>query len=171
VCYGKGPWVQADLENGVFMSDTGASQDMSDTGDRDPFVTAMLRNNGVDRFAIESADAQAGSLDTDWAGPLPTSRLGDPPETTIPYAPFGPGPTTFGPALTNYSPMHQEGAVILGTGGDNTHLGIGSFFEGAITRGYASEATQKAVQANIVAARYRPRTSPLPSRDRWDRDQ
>ena len=42
--------------------------------------------------------------------------------------------------------------IILGIGGDNSDKGVGTFFEGAITRGYASEATDAAVQANIVAA-------------------
>ena len=73
VCYGRGPWVQADLENGLFMSSTGISRNRRDTGIRRPFVTAMLKNNGVNRFAIASADAQTGPLRIEWAGPLPTS--------------------------------------------------------------------------------------------------
>ena len=154
VCYGRGPWVQADLENGLFMSSTGVSRNRGDTGIRRPFVTAMLKNNGVNRFAIASADAQQGPLDVEWAGPLPTSPLGDPPQITVPFAPYGPGPSTSGPKFADYSPMHQEGAVVLGTGGDDTNGDIGSFFEGAITRGYADNATLRAVQANIVAARY-----------------
>jgi hypothetical protein len=154
VCFGRGPWVQADLENGLFMSSTGISRDRTDTGIRRPFVTAMLKNNGVNRFSIASADAQRGPLRIEWAGPLPTSPLGDPPQTTVPYAPYGPGPSTSAPEFSDYSPMHQEGAVVLGTGGDDTNGDIGSFFEGAITRGYADDATLRAVQANIVAARY-----------------
>ena len=39
-------------------------------------------------------------------------------------------------------------------GGDNSDSAIGTFFEGCITVGYTTDATDDAVQANIVAARY-----------------
>jgi hypothetical protein len=48
----------------------------------------------------------------------------------------------------------REGAIVLGTGGDNSFMGVGDFFEGAMITGYASDATDDAVQANIVAAGY-----------------
>ena len=47
--------------------------------------------------------------------------------------------------------MHQEGAIVLGTGGDNSNGSVGSFFEGVMTAGYPSDATDNAVQADIVA--------------------
>jgi len=50
--------------------------------------------------------------------------------------------------------MHQEGAIVLGTGGDNSNGSVGSFFEGVMTAGYPSDATDSAVQSNIVAAGY-----------------
>jgi non-reducing end alpha-L-arabinofuranosidase len=50
--------------------------------------------------------------------------------------------------------MHAEGAIVLGTGGDNSNGSVGSFFEGVMTAGYPSDATDNAVQANIVAAGY-----------------
>jgi hypothetical protein len=53
-----------------------------------------------------------------------------------------------------YDPMHREGAIILGIGGDNSDWGEGEFFEGCITSGYSTDAVDDAVQANIVAARY-----------------
>lgn len=53
-----------------------------------------------------------------------------------------------------YSPMKKRGAIILGTGGDGSNYGQGTFFEGAITSGNPSDATDDAVQANIVAAGY-----------------
>ena len=46
-------------------------------------------------------------------------------------------------------------AIILGLGGDNGHGAAGTFYEGVMTSGYPSDATENAVQANIVAARYR----------------
>jgi hypothetical protein len=42
----------------------------------------------------------------------------------------------------------------LGTGGDNSDGSDGTFYEGAMTTGYPSAATQAAVQANITAAGY-----------------
>jgi hypothetical protein len=50
--------------------------------------------------------------------------------------------------------MDQEGAVGLGTGGDNSDSDVGSFFEGAITEGFPSDAADAAVQATIVSAGY-----------------
>lgn len=42
----------------------------------------------------------------------------------------------------------------MGIGGDNSHGAIGTFFEGALTAGYSTDATDTAVMANIVAAGY-----------------
>ena len=58
------------------------------------------------------------------------------------------------PGGGNYNPMRKKGAIILGVGGDNSDKAVGTFFEGAITRGYASDATDAAVQRNVVSAGY-----------------
>ena len=50
--------------------------------------------------------------------------------------------------------MKKQGAIILGIGGDNSCSAIGTFYEGAMTASYTSDATDDAVQANIVAAGY-----------------
>ena len=50
--------------------------------------------------------------------------------------------------------MKKQGAIVLGVGGDNSDAAIGSFFDGAIASGYSTDATDDAVQANIVAAGY-----------------
>lgn len=128
-CYGQGPWVRADLENGLFASDTGGSQDPLNTGINVPFVTALLKNNGTNYFALKYGNAKSGSLTTTYAGPEPSIKVG-------------------------YSPMHQEGAIVLGTGGDNSNKGSGAFFEGVITAGIPSNLVDNAVQANIVTAGY-----------------
>jgi hypothetical protein len=116
------------MENGLFQSDTGVSQNTSNTGNSAPFVTALLKNNGQNYFALKNGNAQSGGLSTQYAGPEPTSGC--------------------------YSPMHQEGAIVLGTGGDNSNGSIGSFFEGVMTAGIPSDAADNAVQANIVSAGY-----------------
>jgi hypothetical protein len=55
--------------------------------------------------------------------------------------------------------MRKQGAIILGSGGDccidNVNISVGTFYEGAMVSGYPSDATESAVQANIVAAGYR----------------
>jgi non-reducing end alpha-L-arabinofuranosidase len=128
-CSGSGPWVQADLEYGLF---SGGSQSWN-SGQRafpSRYVTAMLKNNGTTQMALKGADAQSGSLTTLWNGGLP------------------PG----------YNPMKQQGAIILGSGGDcctaGTNLSQGTFYEGAVVAGYPSDAADNAIQANIVAAGY-----------------
>jgi hypothetical protein len=54
--------------------------------------------------------------------------------------------------------MKLVSTIVLGSGGDccssNTNLSVGTFYEGAIVTGYPSDATESAVQANIVAAGY-----------------
>ena len=62
---------------------------------------------------------------------------------------------------SGYSPMKKQGAIVLGSGGDcckpdgGANLSAGTFYEGAMVAGYPSDATDNAVQANIVAAGYR----------------
>ena len=53
---------------------------------------------------------------------------------------------------TGYTKIKKQGAIVLGTGGDNSDHGKGYFFEGVMTRGAATAATMNQVHANIVAA-------------------
>jgi hypothetical protein len=129
-CTGHGPWVEADMENGQYLG--GGGSNPADTGNSSGFVTAMLANNGQTTFQLEGADAQSGSLTKYWDGPLPSG----------------------------YSPMHQEGAIVLGTGGDNSRTDVGSFFEGVMTANVPSQAADDLVQANIVAAGYAGNSDP-----------
>src|SRR3984957_16061336 len=133
-CTGSGPWLQADLENGLFAGGNGS--DPANKGNSSTFVTAIVNNNGTTSYAIKDANAQSGGVRTEYSGPLPD--------------------------IGGYTPMHQEGAVILGTGGDNSNGSDGSFFEGVLTAGYPSAATDNAVQANVVAAGYQQLASGFP---------
>lgn len=38
--------------------------------------------------------------------------------------------------------MHQEGAIVLGTGDEDSNGSIGSFFEGVMTAGLSTDAVQ-----------------------------
>jgi hypothetical protein len=125
---GHGPWVEADLEDGVFQGKSFVNT--ANHGNPSKFVTALLKNNGQTGFALRGGDAQSGGLTTWYNGTLPA-------------------PTTH-----TYTPMRQEGSIVLGTGGDNSNRGTGSFFEGVMTAGFSTDSTDDNVQANIVAAGY-----------------
>ncbi len=135
-CTGTGPWVQADLENGLFSGGSTA-WNTSQVSQTSHFVTAMLKNNGTTAMALEGANATTGSLTTLYSGALPSG----------------------------YDPMKKQGAIILGSGGDccqtNHNASAGTFYEGAIVKGYPSGTTDAEVQANIVAAGYTTAASPF----------
>ncbi|MFC1415518.1 arabinofuranosidase catalytic domain-containing protein [Streptacidiphilus cavernicola] len=125
-CTGTGPWVEADMENGMFQGDNGSNT--ANAGNRSAFVTAVLKNNGQTTYALKGGNAQSGGLSTWWSGALPTRG--------------------------GYTPMHQEGGIILGTGGDNSNWNMGTFFEGVMVAGYPTDAAENAVQANVVSVGY-----------------
>jgi hypothetical protein len=125
-CVGSGPWVEADLENGMYSTNAGPNKDPNNSGVHFPFVSAWEKNNGTSNFTLKYGDATSGGLTTTFSGPLPNG----------------------------YSPMRTDSSLLLGTGGDNSVSGVGYFFEGAVLAGYPSDATESAVQANIAAAGY-----------------
>src|SRR3984885_14134557 len=55
---------------------------------------------------------------------------------------------------SSYDPMRKQGAIVLGNGGDNSNGSQGTFYEGVMTSGFPTDATDNMVQANIVAASY-----------------
>ena len=90
------------------------------------FVTAMGWNDGQHYYGTYIGNAQSGGLTS--SGSIALS--GD------------------------YAPMRQEGAIVLGVGGDNSDSGTGRFFEGVMTAGVPTSTTMGNVQANIVAVGY-----------------
>ncbi|KAF1966570.1 alpha-L-arabinofuranosidase B domain protein [Bimuria novae-zelandiae CBS 107.79] len=123
---GNGPWVMADLENGLF-SGQGPSQNTGDPTVTHRFLTAVLKG-GANKWALKGGNAVSGSLSTYYKGARPT--------------------------VGGYNPMKKEGAIILGIGGDNSVSAQGTFYEGVMTSGYPSDDVENSVQANIVAAKY-----------------
>jgi non-reducing end alpha-L-arabinofuranosidase len=121
---GNGPWIMADMENGLY-SGSSAGFNANDPTTSYRFTTAMIEG-GANQWAILGGNAQSGTLATDFSGVRPSG----------------------------YNPMKKQGAIILGIGGDNSKGSAGTFYEGVMTTGYASAATEAAVQANIVAAGY-----------------
>ncbi|HEX4322233.1 MAG TPA: arabinofuranosidase catalytic domain-containing protein [Acidobacteriaceae bacterium] len=96
------------------------------------FVTDMGACDGQHSYAIYQGNAQSGSLTSTGIIPLPKG----------------------------YQPMQQEGAIILGTGGDNSNWAKGYFFEAVMTKGMPSAEAMEAVQKNIVAAKYAGKLKP-----------
>ncbi|KDR85714.1 hypothetical protein GALMADRAFT_234773 [Galerina marginata CBS 339.88] len=123
---GSGPWIMADLENGLF-SGPNVHLNTGDPSISNRFVTAVVKGK-PNQWAIRGANAASGSLSTFWSGARPNA--------------------------SGYNPMSKEGSIILGIGGDNSNSAQGTFYEGVMTSGYPSDATENAVQANIVAAKY-----------------
>ena len=121
---GTGPWVMADMENGIFSG--GTAHNTSDTSLTSAFVTAVLIGRSGGTFALQGGNAQSGELTTMYDGARPGG----------------------------YTTMKKQGAIVLGTGGDNSDHGQGYFYEGAMTAGAATDAVMSQVQANIVAAGY-----------------
>src|ERR1700753_2285550 len=46
-CQGSGPWIEADMENGMFQGGNGSNPN---PGNNSTFVTAVLKNNGQDTY-------------------------------------------------------------------------------------------------------------------------
>jgi hypothetical protein len=124
---GDGPWVMADLENGLWAGDSSPYISNRPVPTSWKYVTGMVKGDaaGMNHWTLKLGNAQSGLLTTPFDGPRPSAR---------------------------YTTMKKEGAVILGIAGDNSNAGQGNFFEGVMTARYSSNAADDAVQANIVAA-------------------
>ncbi|APA08711.1 hypothetical protein sscle_04g034810 [Sclerotinia sclerotiorum 1980 UF-70] len=123
---GSGPWLMADLENGLF-SGVSPSTNTGDPSISYRFLTAIVKGK-ANQWALRGANSASGSLSTYYSGVRPDA--------------------------SGYNPMSKEGAIILGIGGDNSVGGQGTFYEGVMTSGYPTDATENSVQANIAAAKY-----------------
>ena len=133
-CSGTGPWVGGDLENGMYFSNTGANP-ASIPAETGSFLSAWEKNNGTTNFTLKYGNGQQGGLTQSYSGALPSG----------------------------YNPMKVQPSIELGTGGDNSIWGDGEFFEGAVTAGFPSDATENAVQASLVAAGYAHNVTDVPT--------
>jgi hypothetical protein len=133
---GDGPWFGADFEAGVWMGGSnpgepgwGALNSDAPPNPNNPsmkvkYALGFLKTS--DKYALRMADiATATALTTAYEGPYPSNK----------------------------HPDHQ-GAVVLGVGGDNSNNSEGTFYEGAIVKGYPAAATELAVMQNIQAVGY-----------------
>ena len=104
---GNGPWVMGDLENGLWAGNVKPLQRQQPITTC-KYVTGMVKGDaaGKNHWTIKEGNAQSGTLTTPFDGQRPSSR---------------------------YNPMRKEGAIGLGTGGDNSNAAQGNFFEGVMT--------------------------------------
>jgi hypothetical protein len=124
-----GPWVMTDQENNLVGcvnpgSTSKLCANLPSISSR--FVTAVAKGE-PHHWASMAGDSEQGTLATMFDGPRVDS---------------------------SYDPMRKQGAIVLGNGGDNSNGSQGTFYEGVMTAGYPTDATDQQVQANIVAAQY-----------------
>jgi non-reducing end alpha-L-arabinofuranosidase len=124
-----GPWIMTDQENNLVGcvnpgSTSKLCPDLPNITSR--FVTAVAKGE-PHHWASLGGDARQGPLSTMFDGPRVDAT---------------------------YDPMRKQGAILLGNGGDNSNSSQGTFYEGVMTSGYPTDATDNAVQANVVTAGY-----------------
>jgi hypothetical protein len=122
-----GPWFMGDFEAGVWAGGSGASN---------------VKNNNL---PASNVDYAFGILKISTSGtPQYAIRVGNGQSGTLTTAYDGQAPATW----------QLKGGIILGIGGDNSNSSLGTFFEGAVTAGRPTDATDAAVLANVQAAGY-----------------
>jgi hypothetical protein len=125
---GNGPWFMGDFEAGVWAGGSGASQ---------------TTNNSLPASNVDFA-----------FGVLKTSTTNNTPQYAILVGNAQSGSLTT--AYDGQAPAawQGKGGLILGIGGDNSNSSLGTFFEGALTAGRPSDATDAAVLQNVQSVGY-----------------
>lgn len=132
---GDGPWFMADFEAGVWAGGSkGGDPGWGALSEPAPANTANLSmkvpfalgflKTSPSKYAIRFADSKT-------ATDVSTAYEGAMPKS-----------------------MDNQGAIVLGVGGDNSNNSWGTFFEGAVTAGYPTNAAETAILKNIQAVGY-----------------
>ena len=122
---GSGPWFLGDFEGGVWAGGSGASNVTNSMSPSMKVPFALgMLKTSSGQYAIRMADLQT-------ATDLTTAYDGASPKT-----------------------WNNEGGILIGIGGDNSNNSWGTFYEGAITAGRPSNATDLAVMKNVQAVGY-----------------
>jgi hypothetical protein len=122
---GNGPWFMGDFEGGVWAGGSGASSVQNTMNPSMAVPFALgVLHTTSGMYALRMADTQSAT------------------DLTTAYS--GASPKSWGNA----------GGIGLGIGGDNSNNSWGTFYEGAVTAGAPSNATDLAVLKNIQAAGY-----------------
>ncbi|CAH0475127.1 unnamed protein product [Peronospora belbahrii] len=122
---GPGPWVMADLEDGLFGCADKKYCPNNPTVEYD-YLFAMLKGRSDKTFALKQGNARSKKFETTYDGPRPKG----------------------------YEIMKKQGAIILGIGGDNSAWGAGKFYEGAMIKGNADDKVDEKIHKSVVSAGY-----------------
>jgi len=133
---GNGPWMMADFEAGVWAGGTNPGD--PGWGSLDGAASAPANSNNPS-LRVPFALGFLKTNQSDWS-----LRMADLSASSVTTAYAGGLPKQ----------MNNEGAVVLGVGGDNSNNSWGTFFEGAIVAGFPSDETELAVMQNVKAAGY-----------------
>jgi non-reducing end alpha-L-arabinofuranosidase len=151
------PWFGADFEAGVWMGGSAEGEPGWGQlyGEGDP-----RNNNGTARPPNPNNPSMAGvrfalgflktNDDADNTYVLRMANAST--ATEVQTAHRGPYPKLSFPNGAHGA--DNQGAVVLGVGGDNSNNSFGTFYEGAVVAGFPDDATELAVMQNIQAARY-----------------
>ena len=140
---GAGPWVGGDFESGMYFGGGNQTKvNPKNTPLTSDFVSLHLKGR-TDGFALKGGDAtKKGAWRTMYDGPRPIKGVSNPNDCH--WHGFN------GTTSSTYQPMRKQGAIILGTGGDNSNGAVGNFYEGFIATGVTSAETDEKIQANIA---------------------
>ena len=140
---GAGPWVGGDFESGMYFGGGNQTKvNPKNTPLTSDFVSLHLKGR-TDGFALKGGDAtKKGAWRTMYDGPRPIKGVSNPNDCH--WHGFN----------GTYQPMRKQGAIILGTGGDNSNGAVGNFYEGFIATGVTSAETDEKIQANIATVGY-----------------
>jgi len=125
---GNGPWFMGDFEGGVWA---GGSGEATYSNPNNPSITWDYAFGLVKTNTANSVPQYAIRVGNSQTGGLTTAYDGAAPKM-----------------------WNLQGGIVLGIGGDNSNTSYGTFFEGAITAGRPSDATDLAVLQNTQAAGY-----------------
>jgi non-reducing end alpha-L-arabinofuranosidase len=125
---GSAPWFGGDFEGGVWMGgSTGTPGANSSNPSMGVAFALGVLHTPVGKYSLRMADiSTASDLTTAYDGAIPAGK-------------------TWGNA----------GGIVMGVGGDNSNNSEGTFFEGAVTNGAPSTATDLLIMKNIQAVGYK----------------
>ena len=134
---GDGPWFMADYEAGVWAG----GSNPGDPGWGDLNSTAAQRPPNPNNPSLEVPFA-LGFLKT------------NPDDYSLRMASLEAAELTTAYQGELPKPMDNQGAIVLGVGGDNSNNSFSTFFEGAVVAGFPSDEAEDAVMQNVKAAGY-----------------
>jgi non-reducing end alpha-L-arabinofuranosidase len=140
---GNGPWFMNDFEAGVYAGGSKAGD--PGWGDLNSSAAQRPANPNNPSLAVKYAIGYTktdGGAANKWA--LSMANLQTASELTV----------AFEGALPAGKGKGNQGAIVLGVGGDNSNNSWGTFYEGAVVAGYPSNAVENEVMQNVKAAGY-----------------